>query len=80
MLKFDGGGYFWDPNSNSSNNFMYDVKMTRHLNTWEQVSEKIYDVILTLFVPECYCTSRVYLVSMVLNGKILFIVMFKHCQ
>ena len=35
ILKFDGGGMglFWDLNSNLSNNFMYDVKMTRHLST-----------------------------------------------
>ena len=29
MLNFDGGGYFWDLNSNSLNNFMYDVKMKK---------------------------------------------------
>ena len=26
--------------------------MTRHLNTWEQVSEKVYDVILTPFLVQ----------------------------
>ena len=27
----------------------YDLKMTWHLNTWESMSEKLYDVILTPF-------------------------------
>ena len=33
MLKFGGEGYLWDLNSDSSKKIMYDVKMTRHLNT-----------------------------------------------
>ena len=48
-LKFGREGYFWALNSNSSVKRHFDVTMTKRQNTHIQETEKVYDVIMTLF-------------------------------